>query len=445
MRILFTFLFCFSTLLLCAKEDFTLEHATVSAYAVNLDTGEILIDHNSNCSVIPASCLKVVTTATALYLLGADTRFETTLEYDGTLDPEGTLHGNLYIRGGGDPCLGSERISPSLSWDKQIQMWVIAIQKTGIKKIQGRVIGDASRWEKALAAPSWAWEDLGNYYGAGACALSFNENAYSLSFKPGNTMGEKTEILHTSPPLSHLIFLNEVKTGPEGSGDHACIYGSEFSPIQSIRGTVPAGVDAFTIKGMIPDPPTFTANLLQEALEDKGIVIEQCSFLSSYPRTTFHTTSSPTIGEIIHWTNQKSINLYAEHLLKKMGEVVYREGSTDAGTRAIMDFWKKQKMDLDGFNMVDGSGLSRKNLITAKQCVFILQKMKKSADFPLFFQSLPRVCDLIRAKSGSMSLIEGWVGYAGSIGFAILFNQSLDIEKREEKLKLFFSQLRDPL
>ena len=159
-----------------------LDHALVSIYAVHMDTGEVFQDQNSDLSLIPASCLKIATTAAALQILGADYRFETHLEYDGRIEQK-TLQGNLYIRGGGDPCLGSDRISGSLSWDNQIAAWADAIQKLGIHKITGKVIGDADGWEEALAVPSWTWEDLGNYYGAGACALSFHENAYSLFFQ----------------------------------------------------------------------------------------------------------------------------------------------------------------------------------------------------------------------------------------------------------------------
>src|ERR1700693_2764572 len=111
------------------------DHASVSAYAVNTKTGEVVMDENSDKSLMPASCIKAITTAAALQILGPETRFQTDLEYDGVIDNSGTLHGNLFIHGGGDPCLGSNRIEGSLSWDKQIDAWVEAVQKLGIRKI----------------------------------------------------------------------------------------------------------------------------------------------------------------------------------------------------------------------------------------------------------------------------------------------------------------------
>lgn len=425
-----------------AEDLYKIDHAIVSFYAVQTDTGHVLHDQNSDLSLMPASCMKVITTGAALHLLGTENRFETVLEYDQLIDDSKTLQGNLYIRGGGDPCLGSDRISGiPLSWKKQIAVWADAIQKLGIKRIKGRVIGDDSKWEKALAVPSWLWEDLGNYYGAGACALSFHENSYSLVFRPGNKVNENTTLLRTDPPLSTLIFHNEVKTGPEGSGDGACIYGSEFSPIQFVRGTIPAGVNEFAIRGAIPDPASFCANLLAKQLQERGIVIEEQELPQQDKKVSFHTTYSPTIGEMVHWTNQKSINLYAEHLLKKMGEVVNNVGSTASGIKAVTSFWKSQNIDLAGFSMADGSGLSRKNLITTKQLVEILLKMKKANPFPVFFESLPQREGSMRAKSGSMSQIKGYVGYTGNIAFAILVNHSTNSQITNEQINLFLDKL----
>lgn len=426
---------------LCSDDTFFLDHAIVGVYAVKNSTGEVLVEKNSELSLTPASCLKIATTAAALHILGPNYRFETYLEIDGWVDDKNTLHGNLYIRGGGDPCLGSKRIAGALSWEEQIETWVLAIKERGICKIEGKVIGDATKWEKALAVPSWTWEDLGNYYGAGASALSFHENCYSLFFKPGDTVGAKTTILRTDFPLPILSFQNEVVTGPEGSGDGACIYGSEFSSLQFIRGTIPAGVSEFAIKGAISDPAASCANLLEKKIEEMGIVIEKQDINFQKKRECIHTTYSPTVQEIVYVTNQKSLNLYAEHLLKKMGEVVYKEGSTAAGVKAVADFWRSRSIDLGGFNMVDGSGLSRKNLVTAKQLVSMLLKMKQSDVFLPFLNSLPQVENLIRGKSGTMSLVKGYTGYIGDVTFAILVNQCTDFKASNKCIKDFFIKL----
>lgn len=431
----------FSVSFLYGEAASAADHAIVGIYVVQSSTGKVLLEKNSDLSLVPASCLKIVTTAAALHILGPEYRFETHLEYDGWIDEDKTLHGNLYIRGGGDPCLGSDRIKGGLSWEKQIEIWTEAVSAIGIKKIEGRILGDATVWEKARAVPSWAWEDVGNYYGAGASALSFHENLYSLVFKPGDFVGKPATILYTDVPLFSLTFQNEVTTGPEGSGDCACIYGSEFSPIQFIRGTIPFGVKEFSIKGAIPDSAATCSALLEKELQGRGVAIQKKEGPFLDKRIGIHTTYSPKIQEIVHETNQKSINLYAEHLLKKMGELVYKEGSTLAGTKAVKDFWLSKNLDLSGFNMVDGSGLSRKNLITAKQLVAMLLKMEKSDVFPVFYASLPQKEESIRAKSGSLSLIRGYTGYIGDMAFAILVNQCPDSQVVNKIIEDFFTQI----
>jgi D-alanyl-D-alanine carboxypeptidase/D-alanyl-D-alanine-endopeptidase (penicillin-binding protein 4) len=412
-----------------------LEHALISAYAVDCKSGQVVLDLEGDKSLMPASCMKIVTTGAALHLLGPESRFQTHLEIDGEIK-KGVLQGNVIIRGGGDPCLGSDRARTSLTWQQQIEVWACAIQESGITEIEGEVIGDATKWERAQAPTSWAWEDLGNYYGAGATALSFHENKSTVTFKPGTREGAPTTLLHVTPAMAHFEMQNEVLTGPVGSGDLACIYGSEYSMTHYVRGTIPAGVEEFSIQGTIPDPAKLCSQLLVQALEKKGIKIQGNS-RDKYPGgRVIHTTLSPPLSEIVYWTNQKSINLYAEHLIKDMGQ-----GQTKLGTQTVVDFWRKQGIDTQGLNMVDGSGLSRKNFITAKQLVAILAFMRHSPHFAQFYASLPEEKSGIRAKSGSISFVRCITGYKGDVVFAILINNGQDVQEMKQKLDQILTEL----
>ncbi len=435
-------LFLLVTSSLYSDECDSIDHAIVSVFAIRNDTGDVVMSQNCDLSMVPSSCMKVATTGAALHLLGADARFETHLEYDGAIDEAKTLHGNVYIRGGGDPCLASERIHGRDACDKQIAVWADAIQKIGIQKIEGSITPDSSKWEKALASPSWLWEDIGNYYGAGASALSFHENQYSIFFKPGKKVGDMAAILRTEPPLSSLILHSEVTTGKEGSGDCACIYGVEFSSSQYIRGTIPLGVDEFAIKGAIADPAAYCAKLLAVELSKRGIKLENKKIGGSLKRTCLHIAYSPMVKDIVYWTNQSSVNLYAEHILKKMGEVVYKEGSLVSGIKAITDFWRLQGVKLSGFHMADGSGLSRKNLVTARQFVDILLKMKQSPFFSIFLESLPKKEGSVRAKSGFMTFNKGCVGYTEDAVFAIIINNCTNQQAMNDKINDLLSEIQ---
>ncbi len=425
---------CLSFLFLCLSlgAKTPLDHATVSFYAVHVPTGKVLLSENSQKSLIPASTIKAVTTAAALHILGPESRFQTHLAYDGKIE-EGILKGNLYIVGGGDPCLGSGRTPSSLSWQDQIKAWTVATQELGITEIEGKVISDSSCFEKAQAPASWSWEDLGNYYGAGASALSFHENSYSLFFKPATEVGKEAEVLKVEPTVYRLNLKNEVTTGPEGSGDRACIYGSEFSFLQHVRGTVPAGVSEFTIKGAIPDPALVCSDLLESSLKENGVFVKD-EAMPQLEKKVFHITYSPKLEEIVHLTNRYSINLYAEHLLKKMGN-----GSSASGIKTVNKFLKEKQIDSSGMYLADGSGLSRQNLITTEQLVSLLVLMKKSEFFPVFLESFPEKKSGIRAKSGSMSGVKSYAGYSGDVAFAIIINHCLDVELVKEKIDDFFS------
>lgn len=414
-----------------------IDHAIVSVYAVDMKTKEIVMDENSELSMTPASCLKIVTTAAALEILGEEFCYETSLEYDGVYK-KGILKGNLYIKGGGDPCLGSERVPGAFGWKEQLAQWVDVVQKAGIKEIEGSVIGDASLWEKAGVVPSWSWEDVGNYYGAGASALSFHENAYTLILRPGSSVGDPVELIRTEPPHA-AIFHNELRTAEAGSGDAACIYGSEFSLSQWVRGTVPLA-EEFVIKGAMPDPSTYTANLLKQCLQTRGVTVADKESMTQGERKVLCKVQSPKVSEIVYHTNQKSVNLYAEHLLKKMGEIVKKEGSTEAGLATIRDFWQGKGMDMEGFRMVDGSGLSRKNLIQAKQLVQVLIAMQSSQSF---INSLPEKEPGIRGKSGSMSFVRGYVGYVGDVAFAILINHCVSGKEMQQKIEEILGKLKE--
>jgi D-alanyl-D-alanine carboxypeptidase/D-alanyl-D-alanine-endopeptidase (penicillin-binding protein 4) len=399
----------------------------VSIYAVDRESGKVAIDEQSNIGMTPASCMKVLTTGAALHVLGEKYCFITTLEYDGEIK-ENILHGNLYIRGGGDPCLGAK------DWERQLQVWGQAIMEIGIKEVKGRVVSDATAWETALAAPGWSWDDLGNYYGAGASALSFHENCYILTLKPSE-VGGTVALCSTFPPQFDLDLRNELVTGPIGSGDQACIYGSEFSSLRFVRGSIPAAVEQFTIKGAISNPSSYLEKLFTKTIQEMGIVVTGQA-LAERTRIPFHITKSPTVAEIVQETNQRSMNLYAEHLLKAMGK-----GSTNSGARAIKEFWQSAGIDLTDAQITDGSGLSRNNVLSAKQCVAILHKLENSPHFATFFRSLPEVNGM-RVKSGSMSLVKGYVGYSDKFIFAFFIGQCPDGKKKKALTEACFEKLK---
>jgi serine-type D-Ala-D-Ala carboxypeptidase/endopeptidase (penicillin-binding protein 4) len=438
-------------------------------------TGEQVIEYNTQKSMVIASNMKLVTTATALAMLGSDFTFQTELQHDGNLSAEGTLTGNLYIRGGGDPTLGSNRIKGSLNIPALMTLWAEQISQSGIKRITGAIIGDADIYNDNAIPSGWNWADIGNYYGAPALGLNVNDNEYQLVFKPGATAGTPTRILRTDPVLPDLEFVNEVMTGPVGSGDNAYIYGAPYTGLRYVQGTVPAGVSQFVIKGAIPDPAQATAELLRKRLIQKGISVNGPATTTrllrlqkksvNTNRQTIYTFSSPPLKDIATETNEASMNLYAEALLKMIGYTALKEGTTYSGTKAITEFWGGNGVSTDGFFMRDGSGLSRSNAISASGITHMLHWCTSQPFFEDFHQSIPVVgvsgtvknlgrgtaaAGKLRAKSGSVERVLSYSGYfrtqSGELmSFAMIANDytgsSLAIRKKMESLMGMMAKL----
>ncbi|MFA5420371.1 MAG: D-alanyl-D-alanine carboxypeptidase/D-alanyl-D-alanine-endopeptidase [Bacteroidales bacterium] len=422
-----------------------LEHASAGLLAIDLTIGDTLLDFNSNQSLVAASTQKLVTSAAALEIFGPDYTFNTSLEYEGTIDKEGILKGNIIIHGGGDPALDSPLFSEFYS--TLFDSWVKAIQTAGFRKIEGKVIGDASIFGKPEIPDTWVWEDIGNYYGSLASGLNIYDNTFTIDLKTSDKSGSPAQLLKVTPFLPWMSFENQV-TASDENRDKAYIFFIDRPNQRIIKGTLPKNKEQFTIKGSIPDPAYLAAFELTNALENAGIeVLEKPAsvFEKQEPsdRQTLFEISSPVIREIIYYLNLKSINLYAETLLKQVALYISSDPSTESGCKVLEAFWKSRGMDTGGMFLQDGSGLSRYNALTAGQLVFVLQYMKSNnKNFDVFENSLPvsgksgSLENLgndtpaegnLRAKSGYMARCMSYAGYVTTVSgrdvaFAVIVN-----------------------
>jgi D-alanyl-D-alanine carboxypeptidase/D-alanyl-D-alanine-endopeptidase (penicillin-binding protein 4) len=401
------------------EEGFRRAHVGISL--LDLETGEEVYAYNTESYFIPASLQKVIISAAALSLLGEEYRFQTKVEYEGALDEQGTLKGDLFIRGGGDPTLSLDVISK----------WEQAVQEAGIRRVEGKIIAEVGCYETLQASPYWEFGDLGNYYGAGASALSINQNLYKVTFRPGKAEGEPAEVIQIDPPIPYLRYRNEVTTGPQGSGDCVYVFGSEYSFDQFYRGTVPIDQPTLTIKAAIPDPALFCAELLaQKVSATEGVFTSHDRFAST--RQEIFSLKSPSLVEIIKEMNTYSINLYAEHLLKTIGK-----GNSAKGAKGVEEFLKERSIPA---RVRDGAGIARNNLITPSGMTQLLALIHKSSDCKTIYTSFPEPGKsgtlqnfpalpeaTLRAKTGSMSQIYNLAGYltfpsGKEYAFAIFIN-----------------------
>ena len=438
--------------------DASLKYGVSSVCVIDVASGKILAEHNSKMGLTPASSMKVITTATALHYLGRDFKFKTELQYDGNIDANGILNGNLYIKGFGDPTLGSHQFKAAEELDVVIGKFVQAIQAAGIKKINGMIVGDASYFGTLVDGRKWLWEDIGNYYGAGAFGLSIQENMYFIDFQQVNTLGATPPIKKIRPHIPNLLMMNEVKSDKKGTGDQAYIFGTPYSYTRFVRGTIPVGNKPFTVKGAIPDPPFFAAQYLMKFLEEKNIEtnkmatsffeMERTGTATNETRKAIYTYQSPPLHEIVKFTNEKSNNLYCEAMLRMIGKQEKGEGSAEAGLKAIYEFLESGGMNTNGFFMLDGSGLSPMNAVSsynlAKAMQIILSNNKIANDLKKSIRVSSRVGNgQLRAKSGSMERVRSYTGFATTqsgrlVAFSMIANnftgKSGEIRRKMEKL-----------
>lgn len=446
-----------------------LEHALWGFCLMDPKTGNVLAGYEENKSLTPASSQKVFTTLSALHYLGADYRFETYLEYDGILGKDSVLQGNIYIRGTGDPTLGSMRID-SIPADTLLAQWAHIIRKKGINRITGSIIADASAWEDYATVGSWNWDDIGQYYGAGASALNFMENTYTVYY---SSTTKNATIDSVVPEIEGLTFWNDVTVS--GSSDNAFIYGAPDNYYRYITGTIPANKKGYAVDGSMPDPPLFLALKLKQALIQSGIPVEKqattvyalrrAQIPVNPTRRLLYTHTSPTIGEIVKATNMKSNNLYAECLLKAVAKQTSGNGSRSAGADAVTQYCVSAGVDVSGVHIEDGSGLSRLNYFTPKSMCQLLTHANKSSYFSTFYASLPIAGktgtlksfadntsaegDII-AKSGSMYKVRSYSGYVKTssgelLTFCVLVNNysynNAEIRSALEKLAVLMAGL----
>ncbi len=416
-----------------------LENANVSLLVEDLNTAEIICSYREKNLTIPASTLKLVTTATALEMLGSDYRFETKLMVDAEISKDSILNGNLYIHGGADPTLGSEKLGERDFFPN----WIRAIKLAGINAIDGRIMVDESIFEQQVINPKWTWEDMGNYYAPGIHGISYLDNTFRMYFRSGD-VGTTPEILRTEPKIDGLGIENHLKSSSIGY-DNAYFYGAPYSLERSIYGEIPANRNEFIVKGDIPNPALLLAQHLHSKLVENGIRIANFPIVTVIPHSstrTIYTHYSPPLNAIITETNIKSNNHFAEYIFKFISAHNGEIGTTNQSISTIRSFWKSKGLPVDELMQHDGSGLSPCNAVSAKFYVKLLMYMKNKSKFAAdFYNSLAisggrgtlstflvntALESKIHAKSGTIEKVKCYAGYIElnnrTLVFAILVN-----------------------
>lgn len=438
-----------------------LRGASWSILAIDLETGRILLSRNPERTLIPGSGMKLLITACALETLGPEYRTYTTVGCTGAITPDGTLNGDLVIIGAGDPTLASRYrntgiiLRPADTLDLFLA-WADSLRAKGIRKITGGVIGVNGLFGRRSLGSGWEWDDLPNWFAAEIDPLTYSDNCIEFTITPGDSVGSTARVAW-DPPTAY------------GFVDAQIITSDSITQIQfdralggnqiTLRGTIRRGAEAEKRRVSVHDTGAFFLTNLRDRLNAQGIPVTGEIRRASRWNTEdqdfriLFVQPSPKLSQILSVINQRSVNLYSELLIRLLGDHYRKTGGTgsgyyedlfECGRQCIINWDAKLTGYSTGFLLADGSGLSRRNLISADGLIKVLAHMNRSPRQKEFVQSLAspgtgtlegRLIGLpngisLHAKTGSLSRVRSLAGYLGQddrnrIAFAVICNHYL--------------------
>ncbi len=439
----------------------TFAGASWGVQVVNLQSGATLYARNANSNFVPASNVKLFTSAAALEQLGPDYRYRTTVYADGPVD-DGTLQGNLIIRGTGDPTIGGwrQRSDPT----QVFRQWADSLRARGIEHISGNLIGDDRRIDDTPLGHGWSWDDASYAYSAQIGAFVFNGNTVDLTVE-GREAGQPADLSWKPFNTDYVTVVNRSRTIPPDEDDdeeYQRLVGTNTIHVQTRVHPHEDESESITVT----NPTRYFTHVLREVLIREGISVDgHAADLDAtgtpiqYDDDTVQRVASYTsqpLSAIVQTTNHESQNLYAEQLLRTLAveappdtDEELDPGSSPLGIKAVRKTLANAEVDTSRVQLVDGSGLSRQNFVRPAAMVALLQHMWLHPDPDVssaFYDALPTggkdgtlkyrfrgaapARANVHAKTGTLSNTSSLSGYVNSktgtpLAFAIFCNHHL--------------------
>lgn len=419
-----------------------LQRGQIGVKIISLDTNKVIFEENAEKYFMPASNMKNFTVSAALEKLTPDFRFVTSVYAPASPDASGTIRGDLIIYGRGDPSISTA--FNDKDYFKGMNNLAEKIVASGVRRVEGALIGDESHFTGDALPASWEWDDLQWYYGAEVSALTVNDNALDLIVRPGSAIGAPAGV-QLLPNVNGVLLVNNTKTGAAGTKRDIGIRRRLGTNVIEVFGSMPLGAGTYTNYVSLPKPALVFVSMLRQLLEQKGVVVTgqtrtvDAEFRKNAPLPAnlveVAKLESPPLALIAAKTMKPSQNLYTELILRAMGESIgdrtnQRWTSADRGIAVIDKFLQEIGVAAGSVLMYDGSGLSRHDLITPSAVVQLYSYMSRSRFAPVWRDSLTvagvdgtlsnrfkgtRGENNVRGKTGTIDQVSSLSGYMTTV------------------------------
>src|SRR5690625_2717358 len=412
-------------------------------------TGERLYEHNPDYRLMPASNMKMLSSAAAMEILGPDYTFTTTVHTDGvTRGNSGVMHGDLYLRGDGDPTMLAE----------DFDSLAAQVADSGVRMVRGDLVADDTRFDDQRLGPLWSWGDEDFYYSAQISALSVGPNedydagTIIVDTAPGADAGDAAEV-SIIPDTDYITIDNQATTVEAGGTTSVGVTRERGSNTWTVSGTIAADADTSRVWRAVWEPTGLAASVFVDALEDHGVRVRgDVRTGEATPDDAEEVASheSMTLTELLNPYMKLSNNGHGEVLLKTVAAEMEGTGDWPTGAAVISDYLHTMGMT-EETRLVDGSGLSRGNQVPAGEFASFLYEVQDAEWFEEWYEEFPvacagermvggtlntRMCDTpaegnVRAKTGSLTGVTALSGYVTDadgrdLVFSLLFNNNME-------------------
>lgn len=369
-----------------------LKNASIGLSVVSAEGNELIFSHQPDKILRVASNMKLLTTSAALLFLGKDFMYKTWIYTTGNLLPNRELSGDVIIIGSGDPNISGRFYDGNITAVPEI--WADRIEGIGIKAVNGDIIADDTIFDREYVNPTWPANQLSNWYCAQISGLAFNDNCIDITISPGIKEGQLVKST-TNPKTDYVNIINKCITTKNRNKHSYSLYRKKGTNNIYLTGNFWIGANRQLEWVTIDNPPLYLANIFKEILERRNITVKGgVRFVNKQDMEDIKNAKEllctvSSIEQTIEITNKRSQNFYAEQILKTLGTTTKKKGSFRSGLKIIKKLIRMLGHNPDEYEIADGSGLSRKNKLTANLLTDLLCFMYKHEYNDIFINSLP--------------------------------------------------------